>query len=194
MISYNGEGCHWNFEKYVTAKKKHHQILEGLVCYGYSGIDLTTKVCYLMDGINTKELDVPTGQILGNPMLHSDFDGLVMLYKDFINQSKSSSSSGSSAPTQNVSAASVTKGNTINDRYYSLAEYVELTNEQQEQLHQAWAKRGYIKGAKDSKVLPSQATKKQNSEGNAYLRHLLTDCILPKSVTIFLVDTYTVIE
>jgi hypothetical protein len=53
-------------------------------------------------GIKTKELDVPTGQILGNPMLHSDFHGLVMLYKDFINQSKSSSSSGSSAPMQNV--------------------------------------------------------------------------------------------
>jgi hypothetical protein len=53
-----------------------------------------------MDGIKTKELDVPTGQILGNPMLHSDFDGWVMLYKDFINQSKSSSCSGSSAPTE----------------------------------------------------------------------------------------------
>ncbi len=93
MISYNGEGHHWNFEKYVMAQKKCHQILEGLVCYGYSGIDPTTKVRYLMDGIKTKELDVPTGQILGNPMLLSNFDGLVMLYKDFNNQSKSSSSS-----------------------------------------------------------------------------------------------------
>jgi hypothetical protein len=43
-ISYNGEGCHWNFEKYVMAHKKHHQVLEGLVCYGYSGMDLTMKV------------------------------------------------------------------------------------------------------------------------------------------------------
>jgi hypothetical protein len=147
-----------------------------------------------MDGIKIKELDVPTGQILGNPMLHSDFDGWVMLYKDFINQSKSSSSSSSSALMQNVLVANVTKGNTIDDRYYSPAEYAKLMNEQQERLHQAWAKRGYFKGTKDSKVLPSQATKKQNSEGNTYLRHLLTDCILPKSVTIFLVDTYTVIE
>jgi hypothetical protein len=97
-------------------------------------------------------------------------------------------------PRQNVSAANVTKGNTINDRYSSPAEYAKLTNEQQEQLHQARAKCGYVKGTKDSKVLPSQATKKQNSEGNMYLRHLLTDCILPKSVTIFLVNMYTVIE
>jgi hypothetical protein len=45
-ISYNGEGRHWNFEKYVmaTVQKKHHQILQGLVCYGYSGIDPTMKV------------------------------------------------------------------------------------------------------------------------------------------------------
>jgi hypothetical protein len=43
-ISYNGEGCHQNFEKYVMAQKKHHQILQGLVCYGYLGINLTMKV------------------------------------------------------------------------------------------------------------------------------------------------------
>jgi hypothetical protein len=82
MISYNGEGCHWNFEKYDTSQKKPHQILEGLVHYGYSGIDARAKVCHLMDGIKTSVLDVPTGQILSNPVLCSDFDGLVMLYKD----------------------------------------------------------------------------------------------------------------
>jgi len=165
MISYNGERRHWNFDNYVTAQKKHHQIWQGLVCYGYSGIDPTTKVRYLMDGIKTKELDVPTGQILGNPMLCSDFDGSVTLYKDFINQSKSSSSSGSSALTRNVSAASVTTGNTIDYRYYSPAEYAKLTDEQQDQLHQARAKRGHVKGAKESKVLPSQVIKKQKTEG-----------------------------
>jgi hypothetical protein len=69
---------------------------------------------------------------------------------------KSSSSSGSSAPTRNVSVASVTKGNTIDNRYYSPAEYAKLT---------AWAKHGHVKGAKESKVLPSQATKKQKTEG-----------------------------
>jgi hypothetical protein len=97
-------------------------------------------------------LDVPTEQILGNPMLRSDFDGSVMLYKDFINQSKSSSSSGSSALMRNVLTASVMTGNTIDDQYYSLAEYAKLTNEQREQLCQAWAKHGHVKGAKDSKV------------------------------------------
>jgi hypothetical protein len=75
---------------------------KALFHYGYSGIDAHTKVCYLMDGIKTSVLDVPTGQILGNPVLHSDFDGSVMLYKDFITQSKSSSSS---APMCNISTA-----------------------------------------------------------------------------------------
>jgi hypothetical protein len=57
------------------------------------------------------------------------------------------------------------KGNTIDDQYYSPAEYAKLTNEQREQLHQAWAKCGHVKGTKDSNVLPSQATKKQKTEG-----------------------------
>jgi hypothetical protein len=69
------------------------------------------KVHYLMDGIKTSALDFPTEQILGNPVLCSDFDGSVMLYKDFITQSKSSSSS---APMCNISAAGVMKG-TIED-------------------------------------------------------------------------------
>jgi hypothetical protein len=47
------------------AQKKHHQILEGLVHYGYLGIDAHTKVCYQMDGIKTSALDVPTGQHQG---------------------------------------------------------------------------------------------------------------------------------
>jgi hypothetical protein len=67
-----------------------------------------------MDGIKTSVLDVPsTGQIIGNPVLHSDFNGSGTLYKDFITQSKSSSSS---ALTRNVSTATATKG-AIEDRY-----------------------------------------------------------------------------
>jgi hypothetical protein len=97
-----------------------------------------------MDSLKTSALDVPTGQILGKPVLHSDFDGLVTLYKDFITQSKSSSSS---TPTHNVSAAGVTKG-TIEDCYYTPAEYATLSNEQKEQLRQLQGQRGHKPGAK----------------------------------------------
>jgi hypothetical protein len=85
-----------------------------------------------MDGITTSVLDVPTGQILGKPVLDSDFNGLVALYKDFITQSKSSSSS---APMCNVSTAGVMKG-TIEDHYYVPAEYMMLLHKQKEQLRQ----------------------------------------------------------
>ncbi len=63
-LTYNGEGRRWNFEKYVTAMKKHHQILEDLVPYRYSGIDEQTKVLYLLDGIKTDKLEVPKSTIL----------------------------------------------------------------------------------------------------------------------------------
>jgi hypothetical protein len=139
------------------AQKKHHQILEGLVRYGYSGIDARTKVRYLMDGIKTSVLDVPTGQIIGNPVLCSNFDGSFTLYKGFITQSKSSSSS---TLMRNVSTTCVTKG-TIEDCYYAPT----LSNEQKEQLRQLRGRRGHKPGAKDSKVLPGHANKKPKSDG-----------------------------
>jgi hypothetical protein len=54
---------------------------------------------------------------------------------------------------------------TIEDCYYVLAEYAMLSNEQKEQLHQLQGKQGHKPGAKDSKVLPSHANKKQKSDG-----------------------------
>lgn len=56
-LTYNGEGHHWNFKKYVTGMKKHHQILEGLVLYRYSSINECTKVRYLRDGIKTDKFE-----------------------------------------------------------------------------------------------------------------------------------------
>jgi hypothetical protein len=91
-----------------------------------------------------------------------------MLYKDFITQSKSSSSS---APTCNISTSGVTKGK-IEDcyMYYTPAEYATLMNEQMEQLNQLRGKRGHKPSAKDSKVLPGHAIKKQKRNG----KHMIT--------------------
>ncbi len=49
MISYNGEGRHWNFDKYVTAQKKHHQVLEGLVHYLDKSLAIQCCALILMD-------------------------------------------------------------------------------------------------------------------------------------------------
>ena len=51
-MTYDGEKCHWNFEKYVKIHVDQHVILAGLIEHGYSGIDERSKVCHLMNGIN----------------------------------------------------------------------------------------------------------------------------------------------
>ena len=55
--SYNGEKCHWNFEKYVKVHIDQHMILAGLVEHGYTGIDKRSTVHHLMQGIKTHDLD-----------------------------------------------------------------------------------------------------------------------------------------
>ena len=63
VLSYHGERRHWNFEKYVHMHQDQHTILQGLVEHGYAGIDDQSKVCHLLDGIKTNELDMAKGQI-----------------------------------------------------------------------------------------------------------------------------------
>jgi hypothetical protein len=47
-----------------------------------------------------------------------------------------------------------------------------LSNEQKKQLHQLRGKRGHKPGAKDSKVLPGHANKKQKSDGKRMIAAL----------------------
>ena len=56
-MMYNGEKPCWNFEKYMKIHVDQHMILAGLVEHGYSGIDKRSKVCCLMNGIKTRDLD-----------------------------------------------------------------------------------------------------------------------------------------
>ena len=50
-FSYQGEGKNWTFERFVTAHKEHHTILEGLTNHGYCGLDVRTKVTRLIERI-----------------------------------------------------------------------------------------------------------------------------------------------
>ena len=77
QTTYQGEKRRWNFEKYSRLHKEQHIILEGLVEFGYSGIDSRSKVRYLLGGIKTLELDSVKTQIMSSPALRSDFDGCV---------------------------------------------------------------------------------------------------------------------
>ena len=72
--TYDGEKHHWNFEKYVKIHIDQHMILACMVGHGYSGIDERSKVCHLMNGIKTRELDPVKMRILSDAMLCNDFD------------------------------------------------------------------------------------------------------------------------
>jgi hypothetical protein len=160
-VTYNGEGRRWNFEKYVTVQKKHHQILEGLTDFGYAGIDDRTKVRYLLDGIKTNDLAAPKSTILSDQALRSDFDRCVTLFKSFIEQNSTSN------PTRTI--AQVTRaGSTgdVEDRYYSPEEYQKLTTEQKESLRAKREKRGHKPGSKSSR--------NPNQSGNANKRQKTT--------------------
>ena len=87
--TYDGEKHPCNFEKYVKIHIDQHVILAGLVEHGYSSIDERSKVCHLMNGIKTRDLDPLKTQILSNAMLHNDFDVCINLFKDYITQNSS---------------------------------------------------------------------------------------------------------
>ncbi|KAI2495418.1 hypothetical protein MHU86_19093 [Fragilaria crotonensis] len=152
---YNGEQRRWDFEKYINVHKQQHSILEGLVEYGYSGIDARSKVRYLMDGIRTDKYDSVKTRIMSDAALRNDFDACVTLYQDFIKQTASKAKGSPS--NVNISEVKVHSGNKrkrdeAEDRYYTKAEYAALTSAQKRDLAEKRKKRGHTPGAKDSKT------------------------------------------
>ena len=86
--TYRGEGRHWDFERYATFHKEQHSILEGLKEYGYAGMDEGIKTRYLLVRIKTTALDSVKIQILHNAELRQEFAKYVVLFQDYIMQSK----------------------------------------------------------------------------------------------------------
>ena len=81
----------WNFDDYVAAHMAEHNIIEGLVVHGYTGIDARTKVSYLCNGIKSSALAPVQAMILADQSLRHDFSKCVTLFSDFIRQDKLSS-------------------------------------------------------------------------------------------------------
>ena len=86
--TYRGEGRRWDFERYATLHKEQHTILEGLKEYGYAGMNEGSKTRHLLAGIKTTALDSVNTQILCNAELRQDFAKCVVLFKDYIMQTK----------------------------------------------------------------------------------------------------------
>ena len=87
---YHGQSSRYGIEQHILVHKGAHATLEGLMDYGYNGIDPRSKVRYLNDSIKTSKLDAPKSQIMSSAELRSDFDGCATLYKDFVAQSSMS--------------------------------------------------------------------------------------------------------
>ena len=88
IATYREEARHWDFERYVTLHKKQHTIIQGLKEYGYAGMDKGSKTRHLLARIKTTALDSVKTQILCNAELRQDFAKCVVLFKDYIMQTK----------------------------------------------------------------------------------------------------------
>jgi hypothetical protein len=56
--------------------------------YGEAGNDDSSKVCHLLKGIKTTELDVFKKQVMASPSLCDDFTATIEIYATFIKQMK----------------------------------------------------------------------------------------------------------
>ena len=65
-LTYAGETKNCNFERYVTAHKEKHTILEELTKHGYNVLDDRKKVIRLMNGVKLDSLDTVKEMILAN--------------------------------------------------------------------------------------------------------------------------------
>jgi hypothetical protein len=68
-----------------------HTALEALEEQGYQRLDDQTKVQHLLNGMQKKELETAKSQVWASATLQSDFDGCVDLFKTFLEQQATSS-------------------------------------------------------------------------------------------------------
>ena len=151
--SYTGEKRNWNFEKYVRTHVDQHSILEGLVPFGYAGIDERSKVRHLLNGIKTSTLDNVKTRILSDANLRSNFDACVNLYQDFIKQSSAGQVRDVNIAAVTITPKTATNAETVSfdvqpdmsveDRYYKKKEYNNLSQAKKLGLKLLREKRGH---------------------------------------------------
>ena len=101
-------------------------------------MDEGSKTRYLLAGIKTTALDSVKIQILINAELRQDFAKCVVLFKDFIMQSKVDKPqelniSSTTTKTEIEQNKRKPQGR-VEDRYYTIQEYKTLSNEQKKEL------------------------------------------------------------
>ena len=144
--TYRQEGRHWDFESYATLHKEQHTILEGLRKYGYAGMDEGSKTRHLLAGIKTTALDSVKTHILCNAELRQDFAKYVVLFKDYIMQTKVNKPQelniSSTTTKTEIEQKKRKPHGRVEDRY-TIQEYKALSNEQKKELKDLRVNRGH---------------------------------------------------
>lgn len=148
---YKGESPKHNFETFSTKHVEQHNILESLVEFGYHGMDQGSKVRHLNNGIVSTALDTVKTRIISDGALRNNFAQCVILYKDYLKQSRiaSNATRGISALTLNESGDSNKKVTfkKVEDKWYEGDEWKDLSAEDQEKVRSMRKNRGV--GKKD---------------------------------------------
>jgi hypothetical protein len=155
---YNCEKKHLTWEKYVWIDTEKHSVLNGLQDYGYAGIDDSSKVRHLLDGIKTTELDVCNTQVMASPSLRDDFAATLELYSTLIKKMKAEHPQLNVSEVifarrkagkilfgkHNSSGISNVSNAVVDDRFFEKHGYHALAPEQKNTLRLKRLKRGHV--------------------------------------------------
>ena len=184
--TYTGEARRWNFEKYVKTHVDQHQTLTDLTRHGCAGIDPRSKVRYLLDGIKTKDLDNVKTRILSDEHLRVDFDACVNLFQDFVKQTRTNEPRRANISAIERGSRGQDKGNnpdydsiqpdmSVEDRYYTKAEYSKLSAAKRKGLSIKRQKRGHKPGEKSSKTSPKKGKRTFNKRVISAIKRIFSD-------------------
>jgi hypothetical protein len=63
-------------------------MVQDLTAFGYCGIDSSSRVRKLMNGIKTDTFDAVKNQVMSDQVLANDFDRVDNLFRDFLTQKR----------------------------------------------------------------------------------------------------------
>ena len=110
-------------------------------------MDEGSKTRHLLAGIKTTALESVKTQILCNAELRQDFAKCVILFKDYIMQTKVNKPQELNISTTTtkteVEQRKKKPQRRVEDRYYTIQEYMSLSNEQKKELKDLRAQRGH---------------------------------------------------
>lgn len=140
--TYNGETRTWNFGKYASLHVEQFNIDPG------------TRVCYLLAGLKISQIESVKATILASPAVYQvNFDMCVTLITDYIKQSASmmiGTGRGVQVATFHADGTEIIPDMTVDDRYYKIQEFRNLTTEQKAGLLAKREQRGHMPSAGES--------------------------------------------